>query len=127
MKKIRLALFILVLLLLSACATKSGYVRSHPDMDRADRDAFLEGDIKPGFDKEMVRLAKGSPSNITTNTTKSASEEIWLYPDTLWMPLFGTVRSEFTYVYFEDGRVSKIRVISGREKYRENIEKAAGN
>lgn len=116
--------FFLALLIFSGCATKTGYLRDHPYLDREERDAFLRGDVRPGFDQEMVRLAWGSPSNTSSNVTKLSDEEVWLYPKSLWLPLFGTVKSEYRYVYFEGGKVVRVRTVRGREKYEEKMEKA---
>jgi len=127
MKKF-LVLFLMVpvVLALYGCSSSSGYVRTHPYLDKADREAMINGEVRPGFDKDMVRVAMGGPSNVSTTMTKEGSQEVWLYPDVTWMPLFGNVKNEYTYVYFQDEKVVKVRTTRGSEKYQEKLEQAEG-
>ena len=115
-----LSLWLIVLL---GCATKSGYVRSHPYMEKQDREALLKGEVRPGFDKDMVELSLGYPSNMSSVITTGGEQEVWLYVKNVWVPVFGTVKSEYRYIYFQDGKVVKVQVTQGKEKYQEKMER----
>jgi hypothetical protein len=115
--------FITAGLLFAGCATKADYIRQHPAMDKGHRYAMQNGEVQPGFTKEMVRLTMGSPSNITAIQSKDGTSEIWLYPDIIWIPLIGNVKNEYRYVYFLDDKVTKVKLTKGSEKYLEKMEK----
>lgn len=124
MRSALLIICVFALFASSGCATRAGYARTHPMMEKEDREALLDGRVRPGFNQEMVELALGSPSNIESTMTTEGSQELWFYPSSLWLPLFGTVRNEYTYVYFKNGAVSKVRTEKGNPKYQGKMEKS---
>src|SRR5215211_8106615 len=57
------------------------------------RQAVLDGKVDPGMDTEMVRVAWGNPSEVTTSP---AGDEIWVYskggdPGSVYYPPGGNV------------------------------------
>jgi len=68
---------------LGGCATPESRIRRNPELfarlSPQQQDLIQHGQIAPGFNAEMVRLALGEPDRYTTRTDHDGASEIWHY------------------------------------------------
>jgi hypothetical protein len=76
---------VLLVLLLSACATSSPDQRIARDSELFEsfpaeaQESIRAGKVEVGFTEEMVRMAMGKPERILNRTTEEAAERIFIY------------------------------------------------
>ena len=83
MKTMCTLLLCVLAVLLAGCETPGQRIARDPELfnawSPAVQAAVRNGDVRIGFDKDMVTMALGRPSRIYTRTTAQGNSEVWSY------------------------------------------------
>lgn len=91
-----LLIFLLIFLVfsLNSCVNTKEMIESH-NWDKEAVEAIQKGYIEVGFTTDMVKASWGNPQDINFTTNANGTIEQWVYSG--------------NYVYFSDGKVTKIQ------------------
>jgi hypothetical protein len=103
-----------MVLLLAGCATMQGkrrqFVVAHPDLNDAQKNAVLNGEIVAGMTEDMVRASWGQPLDIVQELIEGQQRVSWIYQQS------GDDHVNTYRVRFADGRVNDVRLINTQRR-----------